>query len=162
MNLINWLGLEWQFTPLDVNVKGLDIIYALTRVATLNNQLAAVYPELGLKSAAIWFGCASGENRTGITYFHSICSSVIDYFTATLKDRMTRQIADEVVAMIGASQHVLVTTGHQGSTFGTEGIRYKSSGSFRYEHPKAQLVTYSSDIKKSPYLTAIILLLLSL
>lgn len=144
------IALEWQFSFFDLDVKGLDIIHRLTKVVTLNNQLQAAYPQLALTSVSIWFGCASGENRTGITYFHVIASTLLDYLTRNVPAGDVAKIKETIISLIAVSQHVLVITGHQGSTFGTEGIRGKSIGTFKAWHPKNQLLTKTSELKKVP------------
>lgn len=142
------IALEWQFSFFDLDVKGLDIIHRLTKVITLNNQLQAAFPQLALVSVSMWFGCASGENRTGITYFHVIASTLLDYLTRNAAVTDVAKLKENIFSLIAASQHVLVVTGHQGSTFGTEGIRGKSIGTFKAWHPKNLLLTKTSELKK--------------
>jgi len=139
-----------QYTIIDYYVKGIDIIHLLSLAATTNNYLAETFPDKQLKNVDIWFGCASGENRTGITYYHNICASIIHYYEDKANIPMSEQSKKEIFEMIAKSQHVLVMTGYQGTTFGTDGIRAKSSGSLKDCHPKMQLVTKTSDIKALP------------
>jgi|GEM_PF-6715528 hypothetical protein len=141
---------EWEFTVIDYNVKGLDIIFNLTQAACLNNQIVQEYPDRDLKRLAVCFGCASGENRTGIAFYHNICLSILDYYQDESSKMQADALRKYVFDLIAYSQHTLVMTGHQGNTFGTEGIRDKSSGTFKKDHPKCQLVTKSSDIKALP------------
>ena len=62
--------------PLFDGTKGIPIIGYLTQIAHLNNQCVMCFPnDNRLKTVAVWFGCASGENRTGIMYFDLICTS---------------------------------------------------------------------------------------
>ena len=146
MDKIN--NLQWQFTFFDRDVKGLDIIYFLTKLNTLSNQFADTYSDLKLKKMAVWFGCASGENRTGITFFNNICHSIIDYFKSKLNQNFDEVFQNNIFSLIAKTQHIHIMTGNQGGTFGTEGIRNKSSGSLKKEHPRNYLLTQSSDVKK--------------
>lgn len=149
MNELNQLiSLEWQLSLLDLDVKGLDIIHRLTKVVTLNNRLKEYYPHLPLVTVSVWFGCASGENRTGITYYHVISSTLTEFFKQHIPSCDGNRLKDHIFSLIAASQHVLVVTGHQGSTFGTEGIRNKSIGTFKASHPKERLLTKTSELKK--------------
>ncbi|MBV9575140.1 MAG: hypothetical protein JO149_00780, partial [Gammaproteobacteria bacterium] len=144
-------GLQSQiniYDILDKEVKGLDIIYCLTKIISLNNQLAARYPEKNLKTAAVRFGCASGENRTGITYLDITGQSIITYFEEEKKRPLTNQEKTQIYNWIADSQHIHITTGNQGNTFGTEGIRGKSSASFKPLHPWKKLITKTADLKK--------------
>ncbi|MCW5583750.1 MAG: hypothetical protein KIT56_07730, partial [Gammaproteobacteria bacterium] len=144
------LDLEWQLTLLDLNVKGLDIIYYLTMLATLNNQIIDEHSNQNLESVAVWFGCASGENRTGIAYYHNICFSVIDYFEKNKQVACNTESRKSIFELIAKCQHIFLMTGNAGNTIGTEGIRDKSSGSFKNYHPKDKLVLKTSDVKALP------------
>ncbi|VVC75689.1 hypothetical protein AQUSIP_09790 [Aquicella siphonis] len=139
--------LQGQFTPLDLYVKGLDIIHFLTQAATLNNQLASQFADKSLQTVAVWFGCASGENRTGITYYHDLCRTMLEYFARSQEVSLSDEFQLRIFQLVAKSQHVLLMTGNQGNTFGTEGIRSKSSGSFKSLHDVCHLATKSSDIK---------------
>jgi len=141
-NISTLFNLEKQYILIDYAVKGLDIIHRLTRIASLNNKLVDEYPEKNLKSIAIWFGCASGENRTGITFNHNIGSSIANYFPENSIEKIHHTLAQ--------TQHLHVMTGYQGNTFGTDGIRSKSSGSLKDYHPGRLLITKTSDIKFIP------------
>lgn len=140
--------LQSQFTLLDLQIKSLDIIHYFVQVAMLNNQLISTYPTIDLKSVDVWFGCASGENRTGITYYHHIALSVIEYFENLFNVQYDSNETKQIFDLIAKSQHIHIMTGYQGSIFGTEGIRSKSSGSFKSAHPMLQLVTQSADMKR--------------
>lgn len=143
-------------TMRDSNVIGTDIIYTLSQLATLNNHVAEQQnsssdfvhnPTNKLKTMAIWFGCASGENRTGLAYYHNIAQTIIDH--CSLNPEQTEAIA-KIRAGVQASDHIHVMTGNQGSTFGTEGIRAKSSGSAKPYDPLEGLVHSAADTKSIP------------
>lgn len=145
LRAITWL--KWQITFSVTDVKELEIIAHLTRAVFLNNQLVMRAPDLGLTSLAIWFGCASGENRTGITYYHVIGETLFEYFSCGLDTEKQLPLKTKIYQSIAKSQHIHILTGNQGNTFGSEGIRGKSSGSFRHHHAKDDLITNTSDIK---------------
>ncbi len=136
--------------PADANLKALDIIYYLTQLAKLNNAIILDHRE-ALKEArtvAIWFGCASGENRTSASYYHNILSSLLDYYRAkgeVVSEEKQKRLQDVVCN----SQHIHIMTA-LGGTPGTEGIRGKSSGSLRSNYPINRLVTQTSDMKALP------------
>jgi hypothetical protein len=129
----------------DSGIKGTDILYHLTRAATLSNRLVEMHKTKSdrLFKVAVWIGCASGENRTGLAYFHILRQTLVDYY-----QRNGVEIDDAVVAqisnVIADSQHVHILTG---GTFGTEGIRGKSAGSAKPYDPKDKLVTNVADMK---------------
>ncbi len=145
LNTIGWL--KWEYTIRDLHVKGLDIIHYLTRAVCLNNQLAQDDSQGRLKTLAVSFGCASGENRTGIAFYHNICMSIINYYQRYDQKNLDAELRKYIFNIIAYTQHTLVMTGNQGNTFGTEGIRNKSSNTLKTDHPKPQLITKSSDIK---------------
>lgn len=140
-------SLQKQFT--DYHVKGENIIHFLIQMAAINNQLVQEFPEKKLKKVAIWFGCASGENRTGIVYYHNICASIVDYFSDIKDEKLGEEDRIQIYNMIAQSQHIHVMTGYQGNTFGTDGIRSKSSSSLKNYHSKS-LLTETSDVKEIP------------
>ncbi len=75
----------------------------------------------------IWYGCASGENRTGITEFHIQMEAILREFA-----HATKGDADKIKQLrrqMAASGHIQTITGHQGGNFGTGGVRDKSIGS---------------------------------
>jgi hypothetical protein len=136
---------------IDYNVKGIDILFLLTKIASLNNQLVEKFSDKNLERIAVWFGCASGENRTGISYYHNICASLIDYFEEqNNKTPISMQLKQQLFDMVAKTQHLHVMTGYQGNTFGTEGIRSKSSNSLKAYHPSSEIITKTSDIKNIP------------
>lgn len=133
----------------DFYLKGENIIHFLIQIAAINNQLVQEFPEKKLKKVAIWFGCASGENRTGIVYYNNVCASLMDYFSGLANEKLDEDSKQEIFEMIAHSQHIHVMTGYQGNTFGTDGIRSKSSNSLKHYHSKS-LLTETSDIKDIP------------
>lgn len=139
-----------SFTFLDLNAKGHDIIHELSLAISINNALAMQYPMLKLNRLAIWFGCASGENRTGIVYYHNMTSSFIFHLEQFCGYSLTQMHRNEIFKLIAKSQHLHMMTGNQGNSFGTEGVRPKSSGSLRSNHSISDLVTSVSDLKVLP------------
>ncbi len=134
----------------DNDVKNLHLIFHLTKLTQHYNALIDTYNQLmktylpdapPLQTFAIWFGCASGENRTGITLY----DLMLETFLAT---NPGFENASELLAK---SQHVHLLTGNQGSTFGTEGIRSKSRLSFKSTHHQTSLITPNADDKQLPH-----------
>ncbi|HEX4046132.1 MAG TPA: hypothetical protein VHZ76_10765 [Gammaproteobacteria bacterium] len=128
----------------DKNVQAIDIICSLTKVAYLNNKIIGKTANAkggNLKTVAVWYGCASGENRTGVTEF----CNLVDAATEAYNDNCTI----DWVEHIARSKHVNFMTGTQGSILGTDGIRSKSKGSLpeRLKQYTSDLVTRRSDFK---------------
>lgn len=95
-----------------------------------------------LKTFDLWFGCASGENRTGVAEYHLQCEAVAEYLSAVSKK--------SIQTVLAASNHVQVMTGFQGGNLGMQGIREKSINSLPREYEdsnKSLLVTPYSDMK---------------
>ena len=139
-----------RLNPTDANLKALDVIHYLTRLATLNNQIILDHRDQlsQARTIAIWFGCASGENRTSASYYHNIVSSLLDFYKdkkITVNKAKRTQLQDAICN----SQHLHIMTA-LGGTPGTEGIRGKSSGSLRSDYPINRLVTKTSDMKSLP------------
>jgi hypothetical protein len=166
----NWRPWQfWQFSLMGRDDKGLSIIFNLTKLATLNNQLLAAlnqqfanndllaeafnqqlakatHPQK-LLSVSIYYGCASGENRTSITNFNNIGEAVIDYFEKVSGKSFDNAAKKDIFYHIAKSQHTPITTGIQGGILGKEGIKEPSVNSLRREHPKKQLVTNYAGMK---------------
>lgn len=143
MKILSWENTYWEYEG-----KGINIIYFLTQLIHKNNALAAEKKDLGLKTAAIWFGCASGENRTGITYLDILCQSLLD----SLREQnlpLTPAEEAKLIEYIAYSGHCTILTGNQGSTLGTEGFRAKSSEALRSKlgHIKSAVVNMVADQK---------------
>lgn len=133
---------KWLITEKD-NV-GTEIIYTLCKLTTLNNNLKSIKNDV--ITIAIWFGCASGENRTGLSYYHNISRTLIDYCKANGLS-LTTDDKKQILTMVANSEHIHIMTGNQGSTFGTEGIRGKSKGTANADYPVEELVTTIADAK---------------
>lgn len=136
----------------DTEIKGTDILYYLTRAATLSNRLVEMHKEKSreLLKVAVWMGCASGENRTGLAYYHILRQTMVDHLQKT-GALLTDHVVTKISNIMADSQHVHIMTG---GTFGTEGIRGKSAGSAKPHDPKEKLITHTADMKIiTPYHT---------
>ncbi len=134
----------------DNDVKSLNLIFHLSKLTQAYNQFIQTYNALmqtylpeaqPLQTFAIWFGCASGENRTGITLYDLSLETFLEANPGFER-------ASELLAKL---QHVHVLTGNQGNTFGTEGIRKKSRLAFKTAHDQASLITPNADDKQLPH-----------
>jgi hypothetical protein len=134
----------------DNDVKSLSLIFHLTQLVQTYNTFIKAYNQQyqrcipnaePIPTFAIWFGCASGENRTGITIYHLILETFLQTYPHAVN-------ASELIAR---TQHVHLLTGGQGNTFGTEGIRRKSRLSFKLTHDQADLITQIADSKQLPF-----------
>lgn len=127
---------------LDPENRGLDIVQLSSEICFLNNQIVDIIgdqynsDENQVQHLAQWFGCASGENRTGYAEFHIATTAANDYLIGQQGRAPVREIRDHMAR----AGHVSRMTGFQGSTMGTEGIRAKSKATA----PK----TYSKKTQK--------------
>lgn len=141
INEIKLLMKGWAITEKDII--GTEIIYKLSKLSTLNNNLKFI---TDVTTIAVWFGCASGENRTGLSYYHNITQTLIDYCKSKGVE-LAKDDIKHILNMVANSEHIHIMTGNQGSTFGTEGIRGKSKGSANADYPVDELVTNIADAK---------------
>lgn len=134
----------------DNDVKSLSLIFHLTQLVKTYNQFIKSYNQQyqrcipdaePIPTFAVWFGCASGENRTGIAIYHLILETFFQAYPEVKQ-------ASELIAR---TQHIHLMTGGQGNTFGTEGIRAKSRLSFKSTHDQIDLITPIADCKQLPY-----------
>lgn len=133
---------------------GLDIVRLSAEICHLNNKILAMLDEdyqdskTPMRYLSQWFGCASGENRTGYGEFHIATTAIIDHLKANSSKDVDESEIRDVISRAG---HVSRMTGFQGSTMGTEGIRKKSSGTAPSSYSKntqKYLVSRPADAKK--------------
>lgn len=132
---------QWTFFG-DREVKSLSLLYHFTKLVydyhNIQKTLASHPP-----TVSVWFGCASGENRTGIAIYDILIQTLQDFFGNDYPFNK----------LVARSQHIHFITGNQGNTFGTEGIRQKSSLSFKPTHESQDLITLTADYKQLPAIT---------
>ncbi len=120
-------------------------IQIMSAVGQLAQQFNLVYEHLEDKQIPrinVGFGCASGENRTGLTEYHMQCEAVADACITIDKNTIRDRLA--------MSAHVQKVTAFQGGNAGMEGIRRKSMESLPGDYSETQkelFVTNYSDMK---------------
>lgn len=153
------------FLSLDKEVINLDLMNHLTQLSNLNNHLIEAHQDLyaqlktnthlanQLQTTKICFGCASGENRTGIAYHDNLCESLIDYLEQQYQRKLFAEERQHIFDTIPFVQHEKIMTGFQGSILGTEGMNTKLKVfSLKPWHAQHLLISESS-IKEIPTLT---------
>lgn len=135
-NAIKTYRSQWTLFG-DPEVKSLSLLYHFTK-CLFNYHKARKHQAEFTPAISAWFGCASGENRTGIAIYDILIETLTEFFTQPY----------DFSVLIARSQHIHFITGNQGNTFGTEGIRQKSSQSFKPSHQSQDLITLTSDQKQ--------------
>lgn len=112
-----------DYNPDSVSKNRISSTQLKANISKYDNSLSS--PTDNLQTIAIYFGCASGENRTGIAEIVLMMLAILHH----LNLKLDSDKAKDICTRIASDQAVVVNKGFQGSTMGTEGIRDKSMGS---------------------------------
>lgn len=137
---------------LDKEFLGAEILERSIQLNHLINEIMIKQPHTAastnLLPQALWFGCASGDNRTG-AMSAQIAIATIKNNLIKQGVKLTPELEHEIANRVMQSYHVQVVIGiGQG---GVSGARPKSTGSLRNEYKefKDYLYTPVADTKKS-------------
>ena len=111
--------------PTDANVKNVQILRLATQISHQLEAVRALDEHLSknVPSVKVWFGCASGENRTGVAEFVAQTEAVKEELLAQGYD------AHEISKTMATGHHIQTVVGSVGGSAGMVGIRSKSMGS---------------------------------
>lgn len=140
----------WVFHPpyrliqyfFDQRVSGIQILALLGQMIQRIDEAYNFLQNPNIPKINLLFGCASGENRTGLAEYHMQVAAV----TAVSKD----VTVEAVQKCLAESGHIQLITAFQGGNAGLKGIRSKSMGSLPSEYPSSirkLLMTRCSDMK---------------
>lgn len=137
----------------DKDVIGTEIIYLITKIAYINNRLAEKYQREDLKTVGIFFGCASGENRTSVVEFSNMVRAHLDFLGIDIH----HCLAKPLILYLARFKHHAYMKGGPGGDLGTVFAREKSDDSWPEnfgEQAKKQIFwSQFSDRKAEPALS---------
>ena len=136
--------------PTDANVKNVQILKLATQIAHQLERVRSLDDNLKEKvpSVKVWFGCASGENRTGVAEFVAQTAAVTEELSSQGYD------SHEISKAMAQGYHIQTLVGSVGGSAGMVGIRAKSMGSLpasfnRDAAGNKDLTVYHSLINKT-------------
>ncbi len=130
----SWRSLHYFKKGLfDKEVKNVQLAALAIQLSCQLDSLRERYSSIAddIPSVAVWVGCASGENRTGIAEFVSQ--------TVAVRGELQSYDAHTIAKAMAAGHHIQVVVGSVGGSAGMVGIRSKSMDSLPKSFKKDSL-----------------------